>query len=89
MEKRIGAAIILVNNTESVPPLNHILSKHSDIIRGRQGIPIKDREVNIITIVLEGTTDQISSLTGQIGRLSGVEVKSALVKNSLNKTKES
>lgn len=81
MEKRIGTALIVIEKQEVVQSLNNVLSKHSDIILGRQGISLKDRNIAIISIVLEGTTDEIGSLTGKIGRLDGAKVKSILVKN--------
>ena len=81
MEKRIGGAIILIKERENVPKLNGIISYHSDIIIGRQGIPVREKELNLISLVLEGTTDQISSLTGKIGKLSGIQIKSVLLKN--------
>ena len=80
MEKRIGAAIILVENKNHVDAMNHILSLHSSIILARQGIPVRDKGVSIITLILEGTNDQISTLAGKIGRLEGVQVKSVLTK---------
>jgi putative iron-only hydrogenase system regulator len=80
MEKRIGAAIILVENKQSVEEINAILSMHSSIILGRQGIPLRDKGVNVINLVLEATPEEISSLTGKIGRLDGVQVKSVLTK---------
>ena len=80
MEKRIGSAIILIQTRESVHDLNEIISKHSGIIIGRQGLPRSNGE-SIISLVLEGTTDQIGSLTGQLGRLSGIQIKSVLLKN--------
>jgi len=80
MEKRIGSAIILIQSRESVQDLNEIISKHSGIIIGRQGLPRSNGE-SIISLVLEGTTDQIGSLTGQLGRLSGIQIKSVLLKN--------
>ncbi|HRR17283.1 MAG TPA: hypothetical protein P5320_11215 [Bacteroidales bacterium] len=80
MEKRIGTAIILVENRESVQRLNEILSNHSDIIIGRQGLN-RSTGQSIISLVLEGTTDRISSLTGHLGRLKGIQVKSVLLKN--------
>ena len=81
MEKRIGGAIILIKSKEEVPKLNNIISTHGDIIIGRQGIPVRDKEINLISLVLEGTTDRISSLTGKIGRLKGIQIKSVLLKN--------
>lgn len=80
MEKRVGSAIILIQERESVQHLNEILSKHSKIIIGRLGLPRSDGQ-SIISLVLEGTTDEIGSLTGQLGRLSGIQVKSVLLKN--------
>jgi putative iron-only hydrogenase system regulator len=78
MEKRIGAIIILVESKESVDELNAILSSHSDAILGRQGLPLREKSISVINLIVEGTTDQISSLTGKIGRLNGVQVKSVL-----------
>lgn len=81
MEKRIGAAIILVRDKESISKLNQITNNHSEIILGRQGIPLMHKGLNIISLVLEGTTNEIGSLTGQLGRLDGVQVKSVLLKS--------
>ncbi|PLX22915.1 MAG: CopG family transcriptional regulator [Salinivirgaceae bacterium] len=80
MERRIGAAVMLIKDRSAINKLNQIVSEHADIVIGRQGIPIKDREMNVITLVLDGSTDEIGSLTGQIGRLTGVQIKSALIK---------
>jgi len=80
MEKRIGAALILVENRESASRLNQILSAHADIIIARQGIPLHQRGIHVISLVLEGTTDEIGALTGPIGKLSGVQVKTLMLK---------
>jgi putative iron-only hydrogenase system regulator len=80
MEKRIGAILILVKNKEFVQQLNEILSKHSSIIIGRQGIPIREKGLSIISLVAEGTTDEFSTLTGQLGRLKGITARSILAK---------
>jgi len=83
MEKRIGSALILIENTDAVQKMNEIAFKHSNIIIGRQGLPRSNGQ-NIISLVLEGTTDEIGSLTGQLGRLIGIQVKSVLLKNRNN-----
>ncbi len=80
MEKRIGAALILVEEKSSVTKLNEVLSKHGSIIIGRQGIPLMQKGVSVISLVLEGTTDEMGALTGPIGKLPGVQVKSLLMK---------
>lgn len=80
MERRIGGILILVNDKEQVTQLNQILTNHSSIIIGRQGIPLREKMLSIISLVVEGTTDEIGSLTGQLGRLKGVKVKSVMAK---------
>ncbi|AHW59347.1 putative iron-only hydrogenase system regulator [Draconibacterium orientale] len=83
MEKRTGTVLIQIETRENVQLLNDIISKHSQIIIGRQGLPRSNGQ-SIISLVLEGTTDQIGSLSGQLGRLKGIQVKSVLLKNSTN-----
>jgi len=83
MEKRVGTALILIESRESIQQLNDIISKHSQIIFGRQGLP-RSTGQSVISLVLEGTTDEIGSLTGQLGRLRGIQVKSVLLKNTQN-----
>ncbi len=83
MEKRIGTALILVEDSDFVQKMNEIAFKHSNIIIGRQGLP-RNNGQNIISLVLEGTTDEIGSLTGQLGRINGIQVKSVLLKNMNN-----
>jgi putative iron-only hydrogenase system regulator len=80
MEKRIGAIIILVYEKENVQKLNDILSAHSSVIIGRQGIPVRDRGVSVISLVVEGTNDEISALSGQLGRLEGITSKAVFAK---------
>lgn len=83
MEKRVGTALILIETRENVQSLNDTISKHSAIIIGRQGLPRSNGQ-SVISLVLEGTTDEIGSLTGQLGRLKGIQVKSVLLKNMQN-----
>ncbi|MEA3317905.1 MAG: TM1266 family iron-only hydrogenase system putative regulator [Bacteroidota bacterium] len=82
MEKRVGTAIILIEDNKIASQLNTIISNHSNVIISRQGLPRKN--YNIISLVLEGTTDEIGALTGQLGRLAHIQVKSVLLKNKNN-----
>lgn len=83
MEKRIGTVIIEVEDKENVQHLNEVISRHANIIIGRQGLP-RNNVLSIISLVLEGTTDEIGSLTGQLGRIAGIQVRSVLLKNKDN-----
>lgn len=79
--RRIGViSIIIHDRKESAMKVNEILSRHGDIIIGRMGIPYQPRGIHIIALIINGTTDEVGSLTGQLGSLNGVEVKSALAK---------
>ncbi len=81
MEKRIGTVIIYVGDRQFVPQLNEVLSHHADIIICRQGFPRNTH--SLISVVFEGTTDRIGSLTGQLGRIEGIQVKSALLPSAM------
>lgn len=80
MEKRIGAAVILIEDKNHIDAMNNILSVFSTLIIARQGVPLRDRGVSVITLILEGSSDQINSFTGKLGRIEGVQVKSVLTK---------
>ncbi len=80
VDKRIGAVAIIIEEKESVQKANSIMSEYSDIIVGRMGIPYKEKNVSVISIIVDGTTDEIGALAGKLGKLKGVMVKSALTK---------
>ncbi len=79
MRKRIGVIAIVVEERGKVTAkLNNILSEFGDIILGRMGVPSKEHGLSIISIIVEGTSDDIGAMTGQLGNLSGISIKSAL-----------
>ncbi len=78
MEKRIAVIGIVVTNRASAPQLNSILSDHGDMIVGRMGIPYRERGLHIISLIVDGSTDSIGSLTGQLGKVPGVKVRSVV-----------
>lgn len=80
MEKRIGSILIAVENRVQAKQINAILSEHADIIIGRMGLPSSEAGVSIISLVIEGTVDEASSLTGKLGRVPTVNLKSAFLK---------
>ncbi len=80
MEKRIGVVSILVDDRKFVKDLNSILSSYSEIIIGRMGLPVRDRGIHVISLIVEGTTDEIGAMAGRAGRLSGIQVKSILTR---------
>lgn len=80
MEKRVGVIAIVVEDLDMSINVNEVLHKFSNIIVGRMGIPYKERGVSVISITVDGTMDEISALTGQLGKINQVIVKSAITK---------
>lgn len=80
METRVGVVGIVISNLESANLVNTILHDFSQIIVGRMGVPYKEKGISIISLIVDGTTDEISSLTGKLGKLKDVNVKSAITK---------
>lgn len=79
-EKRIGVVGVVIEDTSSVSMVNNILHEHADVIVGRMGVPYRERGVSIISLIVDGTIDKISSMTGKLGKLEGVSVKSAFTR---------
>ncbi len=78
--ERIGGVIIVVKNRKKVArQVNDILSQYGDIIIGRMGIPYRERNLSIISLIVEGSTDTLGALTGKLGMIEDVEVKSVLI----------
>ncbi len=80
MDNRIGVIGIVVTNIENSNSVNEILHNYANLIIGRMGIPYKEKNVSVISLLVDGTSDEISALTGKLGKISGVQVKSALTK---------
>ena len=77
MQTRVAVMSIIVENGEAVEPLNALLHEYGEFIIGRMGIPYSKRGVNIIYIALDAPQNTISSLSGKVGSLPGVSVKTA------------
>jgi len=77
MATRVAVMSMIVENGESVEKLNQILHENGKYIIGRMGIPYRERGINIISIALDAPQDAISAMSGKIGNLPGVSVKTA------------
>ncbi len=77
METRVAVISIIVEKEESVEALNSVLHDYSEYIIGRMGIPYREKNINIISIAVDAPQDKISALSGKIGKLDGISVKTA------------
>lgn len=80
METRVAILSFIVENPNSVEPLNQLLHEFREFIIGRMGLPYKEKNISIICVAMDAPQDVISSLSGKVGRLEGVSAKAVYSK---------
>ena len=81
MQRRLGfVGIIVEDRKKAAHEVNEVLSAYGDIIAARMGLPYMKKDCFVITLIVDATTDELGSLTGKLGRIKGISVKSALSK---------
>ena len=80
MDTRIALIGIIVDNIDSTEKLNTILHEYGQYIICRMGIPYREKKVSIISVVIDATNDVISSLSGKLGMIEGISVKTVYSK---------
>lgn len=80
MESRIGVIGIVIEAREVASQVNAILSEYNELIVGRMGVPYRERNLSVVSLIVDGDTDAIGAMTGRLGNLRGVSVKAALTK---------
>ena len=76
--KKLAIVGVIITNRTIVPEVQSVLSDFGDIIIGRMGVPDRANGINAIALIVEGDNEQLSALTGKLGRIDSVSVKSAL-----------
>ena len=81
MGKRLGfVGVIIEDRSKQAKEVNMVLGDHAKIIAARMGLPYKEKNCSVITVIVDATTDELGALTGKLGAIEGVSVKSALSK---------
>lgn len=75
MGKRIAVVAVWIEDRGVVPEVNRLLGEYQELMRGRMGLPFRDFSANLISLILEGNTDQLGALSGKLGMLHGVTAK--------------
>ncbi len=75
METKVAIIGIIVEDNTKIKNVQALLSEFSDHIIGRMGIPYKQKNVRIISVVLDAPVDTINTLTGKIGKINGISAK--------------
>lgn len=79
-ETRIALIGIIVEDLSATEKINLILHDCSEFIVGRMGIPYRKKNVSIISVIVDAPADQISSISGKLGMIEGVNVKTVYTK---------
>lgn len=80
METRVAIIGIIVENPDSVSQINDVLHDVRDYVIGRMGIPYRERDISIISVVVDAPESLISSVSGKLGMLDGVSAKTTYSK---------
>ena len=77
METRVAVMSIIIENLDAVEQVNGLLHEYGEYIIGRMGIPYRKRRISIISVAMDAPQDTIAALSGKIGRMGGVSVKTS------------
>ena len=80
MESRIAVIAIIVEDLERTEEMNRILHEYGSCIIGRMGIPYPKKNLSLISVAVDASTETISALTGKLGKIEGISVKAAYSK---------
>ena len=81
MDKRVGFVGIIIHDRKNcAEAVNKVLSNFGECIVVRTGVPNVNNRCSVITLVVSATTDELGALTGKLGAIDGISVKSMLGK---------
>lgn len=75
MEEKVAIIGLFVHDISAAEKVNNVLHKSADKVIGRMGIPYREQGMSIISVIIRATGDEISALSGSLGRIEGVTVK--------------
>ena len=75
MENNIAVVAIMVKDLGAVERINALLHDFGDYIVGRMGIPYRQKNLNVISVVMDAPQSIINSSSGKLGMVDGVTSK--------------
>ena len=72
---RISVISMIVSDRSKSAQVNALLSEYGEYILGRMGIPYKEKDVSVLSVVLDSPVEITNALTGKLGKVDGVSVK--------------
>lgn len=77
MQTRVAVMSIILEDSACAEAVNAVLHQYGQYIIGRMGIPYRQKGIYIISVAVDAPQDAISALSGKIGRLPNVSIKTA------------
>lgn len=74
-ESRVVLMGIIVEDAGAASRINGLLHEYGEYIIGRMGLPYREKQMNIISIVLDAPQEKVSALSGKLGMIPGVSSK--------------
>ena len=84
MERVAVISVILEDAKVCQSEFNNVVAQYQDIVRGRMGIPFKDMGISVVSITVLASIDKINSLTGKLGNIDHITVKTAISRSMEN-----
>ena len=79
-DTRLAIIAIIVEEIEQTERLNKVLHNYSQYIIGRMGIPYQKKNVNVISVVVDAPNDIIGAISGKLGMIENITVKTVYSK---------
>ena len=84
MTKRVAVISAILEKPEICQgKFNSTVSEYKGIVKGRMGIPFEDEGISVVSITVIGTLNQINGLTGKLGTIEHITVKTAISKKEM------
>ena len=80
MDNRIAVIAIVVEDINAADDVNRILHEYSSYVIGRMGIPYRKKNISLISVAVDAPNEAISALTGKLGSIKGISIKTAYQK---------
>jgi putative iron-only hydrogenase system regulator len=87
MSKKIAVISAILEDAQDIQgKFNEIIAEYKHVVRGRTGIPFDTYGISVVTIIVIGSVDEINSMTGKLGNLKNVSVKTSISKKTIEDT---
>ncbi len=77
METRVAVVSAVIEDRDAVEALNAVLHEYGDNIIGRMGLPYRQKNIHIVSVAVDAPQDVIAAMSGKLGRIENVSVKTA------------